>query len=241
MYSPILFFKNKILQSRRGSSNTQSSVETLTVAQKQQKTQLHSGILQKVELSAGFTLVELLVSISIFAVITAIVLASHSRFSSNISLTNLAYDIALSIREAQSYGLNSRTDGGTFGLGYGMRFRTDVSDRYTFFVDINGNNAANSGEVLEWYFTQKGNYISKICANVIQGNPLGTVCTGGDPYNDFSLAVVYRRPNPEAILRLTLVGAVTYADSATITISSPNGNTRDIVVTSAGQISVVQP
>src|SRR3989338_6906440 len=56
----------------------------------------------------GFTLVELLVTLSLFVVLTTIVLFSQQKFNGSILLTNLAYDVALTIRQAQTFGVNVR-------------------------------------------------------------------------------------------------------------------------------------
>src|SRR3989338_7579467 len=63
----------------------------------------------------GFTLVELLVTLSLFVVLTTIVLFSQSKFNGSILLTNLAYDVAITVRQAQTYGVNVReTSSGVF-------------------------------------------------------------------------------------------------------------------------------
>ncbi|HYC34233.1 MAG TPA: type II secretion system protein [Candidatus Paceibacterota bacterium] len=69
----------------------------------------------------GFSLVELLVVVSIFLIITAVTLFKQSKFSSDILITNTAYEVALSIREAQVFGVGSKqSDIGT--QGYGVYF-----------------------------------------------------------------------------------------------------------------------
>jgi prepilin-type N-terminal cleavage/methylation domain-containing protein len=190
----------------------------------------------------GFTLVELLVSVSIFSVITSIVLTSNNRFNSTIDLVNLAQDVALSIRKAQTFGLNSRANAGVFEnengvVGYGVRLRTDTPTQYLFFVDLNASNTANTGEVLEWFTVQGGNTVSKICVNIIQSGSvsLGEHCS--DEKTRIALNITYRRPNPEAVMRTNLG----YADRGTITVRSRNGIEREIVVTTSGQISVLLP
>jgi len=94
----------------------------------------------------GFTMVELMVSVSIFVVITSIILASYPKFSSRIVLENVVHQIALSVRQAQTFGLSVRT----FGTGldvfptYGVHFSfsgvsgSDPSDNRNFliFADI---------------------------------------------------------------------------------------------------------
>ena len=51
------------------------------------------GLKFKKDKKNGFTLVELLVTITIFVILTGVVLFSQSRFNSTIFLTNLAFTL----------------------------------------------------------------------------------------------------------------------------------------------------
>ena len=103
----------------------------------------------------GFTLVELLVSISIFFIVTAVVLTNYPRFGSNLAIETLTQDIALTIRQAQVFGsaiLGTTADSGLESVSpqvfnaYGVHFPlipTDVdlnpvSYTYTIFADVPG-------------------------------------------------------------------------------------------------------
>jgi prepilin-type N-terminal cleavage/methylation domain-containing protein len=76
---------------------------------------------------AGVTLIELMVVISIFAIISATVIVDYRSFSSSISTQNLADDIALSIRKAQGYAIGVRGYNNIFN-GYGIHFALDIKD-----------------------------------------------------------------------------------------------------------------
>ncbi len=65
----------------------------------------------------GFSLIELIVVTGIFTVITAVVLANNAQFNNSVLLGNAAYDIALSVRQAQVYGLSTQAYSGEFQLG----------------------------------------------------------------------------------------------------------------------------
>ena len=58
----------------------------------------------------GMTLVELLVVLSIFAIISMTVAFNYSSYKSTTSTNVLAQDVALSIREAQGYAAASPAD-----------------------------------------------------------------------------------------------------------------------------------
>lgn len=52
----------------------------------------------------GFTLIEFIVIISIFAIMSAVALFNYQGFRSSVSLGNLSRDIALTVRQAQVFG-----------------------------------------------------------------------------------------------------------------------------------------
>jgi Tfp pilus assembly protein FimT len=70
----------------------------------------------------GVTLVELVVVIFIFMILTSITIFNYGKFRSSLSIQNLADDIALSIRRAQGFAIGVRGTGGTFTPGYGIHF-----------------------------------------------------------------------------------------------------------------------
>lgn len=75
------------------------------------------------EACRGFTLVELLVSVGIIAVITGLVLVKYTTFDSTTLLKSEAYEIALLLRESQVKSVSvSRTDTGAFTYTYGATF-----------------------------------------------------------------------------------------------------------------------
>lgn len=66
----------------------------------------------------GFTLVELLISIAIITVITAIVVVRYRQFDSTVLLKGAAYEIALALREAQIQSVSAVRD-----VGNNFRYR----------------------------------------------------------------------------------------------------------------------
>ncbi len=62
-------------------------------------------------MSRGFTLIELVISIAIFVIMTALVVAKYGNFNQGALLTDTAYDIALVLHTAQSYGLSVKNAG----------------------------------------------------------------------------------------------------------------------------------
>lgn len=175
----------------------------------------------------GFTLVELLVSIGIFTVITTAAVFSHKQFNSSVLLTNLAYEMALSIRQAQSYGIAVRTNAAfNFNSGYGIHFDTSTPTSYILFEDKSGSGTLHvrdgSDADIQTFNITKGNKVLKLCLD------------GVKPCSNTSVDVTFSRPNPDAYIR---VGASSYS-KAEICVSSPQGTIRKIIIESTGQISV---
>jgi prepilin-type N-terminal cleavage/methylation domain-containing protein len=181
--------------------------------------------------NGGFTLVELLVSISIFVVITAILMIRYNKFDDTILLTNLAYDMALTIRQAQTYGLNTReASPGVFTKSYGVHFSGNDNKSFTLFADLDDNNQFDSAsdKVLSVYTIKKNNTISDVCA----GSQDDCVSISSSD----SLSLIFKRPNPEAIIN---DGTGVMKSYAKITLESKNGEDHTyIVVRKTGQISI---
>lgn len=180
--------------------------------------------------SRAFTLVEFIVIISIFAIIATIALFNFGSFSSNVSLSNLAHDVALSIREAQVYGI-SATSGilpenpiphGTFFEFTNNSFTPTI----TLFDDIDGNGiySGNPIEFMDSLSIQSLDYISDITV----GSSL-TPCT-----DDVGIVFVRPDPNPEITC-----GTMQGYSEARITVSSADGTrTKVITIHRSGQIAV---
>ncbi len=170
----------------------------------------------------GFSLVELIVSIAIITLITGVVLARYGSFNSTILLTNLAYDIALSIREAQVLGISVRGEAGVFVSAYGVHFTEGTS--YLLFIDSDDSGTYDSGEEISSYSIGQNNAVIDLCAD--------SACDRD------SLDVLFRRPEPDAII--VADPPISNIDSARVIVGSPTGTTRAIRIWPTGQIAVEQ-
>lgn len=181
--------------------------------------------------SRAFTLVELLVSVAIFTMMTALLVVKYGNFNQSVLLTNLAYDVALTIRTAQTYGLSVKNiDTGTvsFNNGYGVHFDTGPTNKrkIVFFADRNSNGLYNGGtEHISTYELKRGAIISGLCAGAVGCSSSGT------PIMD----IIFKRPNPNAKIYLDKVGPSAYAE---ITVTGSDGGTRVVTVRENGQITV---
>ena len=204
----------------------------------------------KSKYNTGFTLIELLVTIVIFVILTGVVLFNQSGFDNTVLLNNLTYDIALTIRQAQTFGVNTRESASSTSIsGY-------VFPPYGIFLNIDnangGNNKniilfsdttpdskfnndpslscpANDAECVQKYSIKRGSYIKQICV------PSGT---GEECDNVKKITIMFKRPKPDALIyggndKITPLG------QARIIISSADGSAESsVVVTNIGQIYV---
>lgn len=195
----------------------------------------------KAVLVSGFTLIELLVVTGIIVVISAIVLANNGRFGGVILLENLAYDVALSIREAQVYGISvasfQSNQTNVFTAGYGVHFDLSSPDTYILFADVANKGtfalSADSGEIVSTTAIPSGYSVYGLCvpASVTTENCSIT-----------KLDIAFRHPEPDAWISTGDVscayGNGSCAESAMILLRSPRGDTMGVAVYANGQISV---
>ena len=200
----------------------------------------------------GFTLIELLVVVGLIIVLSVVMLANTNKFGGQSLLQNLAYDIALSVREAQVYGISvqrSSTGATGFTAGYGMHFDMAHITTYNLFADAAATGLYVGGEDVQPspYTIGQGFYISKLCATPIL---TGTeICTGSSPTSVTKLDILFIRPEPDAYISINGSPALTFDSNnnviggsqylqARIVVSSPRGDAMSIVISTNGQITV---
>lgn len=186
----------------------------------------------------GFSLVELVVTIAIVTLITAIIMVRYSSFDSSILLNNQAYELALDIRETQvraiSIQLADETD--DFSSNFGLYFDTATPNQYIlfqdreFFGDIglydSSENAASDEKIADPFTIDSRFQIEGIFA-----------MSGGTEVAVDDISMVFSRPNFDAKINGT---AVVDPQSVRIVISSirnPDAK-KSVVVYRTGQISV---
>ena len=182
---------------------------------------LELGTSINVKPSKGFTLMEMVVTVGIFALISTVVIVRNAQFDNETLLQNLAYDVALSVRQAQQFGVNVRASEGVFSGSYGIHFDAE-QQTYFMFTDINENGLYDEDELLETYTLGRGATIGAICDPSSKGD-----C------GHKQLDVVFRRPDPDAVINNGDLS------QATVELVSGRGDgSRIISIESTGQISI---
>lgn len=195
--------------------------------------------------TSGFTLIELLVVVGIMIIISALMLANNNRFGGRILLENLGYDMALTVRKAQIFGISVQsTGGGNFGAAYGMHFSMSTPKAYVLFADSAPRNGAyGAGEDVQSFSISRGYQIEKLCT------PAGTDISTCNSVSQ--LDILFKRPEPDAWISinndpcLTAAAGNTYAAifgkcqaSARVGLIAPSGDRVNFVVDLNGQVSV---
>lgn len=166
----------------------------------------------KYEYSRGTTLLEIMVVISIFVVISSVTVFNYGQFNSSMSTQNLVDDIALTVRRAQGYAIGVRGVNENFIGGYGVHFATDglasgeehkgSNKSFVMFAEIGKDlnyryNASQCGtptssnECMEVLKIQSADEISAIRVYKMAG----LVNSSGKG----ALDIVFNRPNPEPL------------------------------------------
>ncbi|MDB5259756.1 MAG: Pili subunit [Candidatus Taylorbacteria bacterium] len=184
---------------------------------------------------SGFTLIELIVSVSIFVFMTAFLVGKFGKFNQSVLVTNTAYDVALTIRNAQSYAMNVRqstvdVSATSFQHPYGVHFETG-SNNFYFFSDADNNFVRSTGETITTSTIKKGLVISSIEAQ----------CGNATYLSKTSADVSFRRPDPDAILRTTTTpdfSNPTSCEAVKLTVHAPDGSNKIVLIRSTGQIAI---
>jgi len=214
------------------------------------------------EVQRAFTLIEMMVVLTIISIITSIALFGQSGFNKSILLTDTAYNTALSVREMQSLGISSRKFGSVQNPGYGVHFAMSTPTKFTLFADTTrpsvgsipsncvvgtaGTPEAKPGNCLydtasvtdglyETVTYTRGFYISRICAK----NGTTPYCSGPASDAVTQLDVVFLRSSTEAAINVYRGSSWYPMTSAEIYITSAEGDsTRGICISRVGQVSV---
>lgn len=187
--------------------------------------------------NSGFTLVELLIVLGVFAVLTAVILSNYRTYNTNAVFANASENIVLALRQAQVYGSGSKAGSGAcggmtvFDCSYGVYF-VQGANGVKVFADTNNNRVYNSGEEIGLESTAV-TWASTISITNLLCD--GLSCSTG------AASVTFRRPNPTAFIADVAPYATTTSAYTSISIAvtdANTGRTATTTITKAGQISI---
>lgn len=200
----------------------------------------------------GFTLIEFIVVLVIFSVMSTVSIFNYGDYRKSIEETNVTQDVALTIRQAQVYGLSSSDkivgsdiiDPETLFLNNqsveditqdrsvrGVSIDS-LTETIIIFEDINRNFIYDSGT--DRMIDQR----SIITENVdIIGVDLCDVTPNCDFIQTTRVDIVFQRPYPDAYISLNGGYPTTY-DYASILIGDASSYDKYVQISSIGSISV---
>lgn len=186
---------------------------------------------------SGFTMIEILVVMGIFVVITGVTISNFPDLNNRLSLDLLAHDIALEIRKTQTYSLGFSSRPGLQDLQrYGVHLEKDIDGKiasFKIFADTNPDERFSpDDQVIDTITIQSRSRINKLFKND---------CTQAACEEVSELDILFKRPNPDAEMKCdgascdcggSLCGMVG------LVVISPKNETKKILVKQTGQISV---
>ena len=181
----------------------------------------------------GFSLIELLVSISIIALISGIIITKNGAFNGAVLLRNQAYEVAFALREAQMMAVSGARVTSNESR-YGVYFDTSVANRQTYqiFQDLNENGRWDSIENIG------------AVRQLDKRFKIRTITRAGG--TDGMMSITFTRPNFDAVF--TNAGGTTrsgpvYIDVAQLAATALDtncGKVRRVEVTAPGLIAVTE-
>lgn len=196
----------------------------------------------------GFSLFELLISVAIFTLLTSSILVKNGQFRNSTLTSNLAYELGLVVRKAQSYGIgvrgsNSQTSVSDASKYHGIYFKYSDDANITLFRDGASSNDAvyqQWNDVIEDIFKLNSDY--QINGYSVKDSSSGTVVAGGPTGGTYAseVSISFRRPDPSA--KISYVKNGLWLDASEVTIGvrlrKPGSKVASVTVYSTGQIYV---
>lgn len=184
------------------------------------------------------TYVELIVVLSIFSVMSSIVLFNYGKFQAKVDIKNLANDIALKLVEAQKTAMSGKVPANFPSVDpwrptYGVYFDITNPKTFIYYVDLD-----QSGDYLFGPVCPGGECLSNI--TITKNNAIARIsyfngATGTDIVNPLSIS--FKRPDSSAIFKSNGV-LLTGFDYMQIKISSPQEISSYIRIYPSGRIQI---
>jgi prepilin-type N-terminal cleavage/methylation domain-containing protein len=180
------------------------------------------------KLNRGMTYVELIVVLSIFTIMSSIILFNYGIFQSKVDIKVLANDIALKIVDAQKSSISGKWNTNAligWKPSYGIYFSTSDNKKITHFADINNNNIydVSVDPILDQITINKNNIVG------------GIEAVGCSPITN--LSIIFRRPDTSAIITSD-GGVLSCVSYAKVIVSSSDGAISNIKVYPSGRIQI---
>ncbi len=205
----------------------------------------------------GMTYIELIVVLSIFAVMSSVVIFNYGEFQAKVDIKNLANDIALKIVEAQKSSLFGKfpsltqqtlTDSSwkpSYGVYININSSSGDNKGFVYFVDLknptqnslydgtNNSLLCTGGECVEKITITKGNIISSMDVHYLQD--LSGITP--PPTNIDNATLSFSRPSSTAVIKST-TALLPNIDYIQISITSGKSAQSNIKLYASGRVQI---
>jgi prepilin-type N-terminal cleavage/methylation domain-containing protein len=181
----------------------------------------------------GFTLIELMITVAIFVLMTSLLLAKYNNYYSGTIFKNQAYDIAITLRQAQSFGISVKVDSQSFGSAYGVSFPSAGVTNFSLYSYTRNGTLYAKNIPQKDYRLKNGAYIEKL---EVRANASDNATYAN------SVDVIFQRPNPEALICADVNGtkSCTTYKYFSIVLKAANDTIKTVKVNNSGQISIIE-
>ncbi|MBI2038931.1 MAG: prepilin-type N-terminal cleavage/methylation domain-containing protein [Candidatus Niyogibacteria bacterium] len=198
--------------------------------------------------SAGFTLLEMAVTVGVAAMISSLILANFPQFSRRLEMSRTAQAVALSFREAEAAALGVREftfSGVGFFPAYGLHFEKPSAingdgRQFFLFADLDEDRLYDGTKDDNF----DGEPDERADIFTISGAPkIVDLCSGRKSRSSSagcrldSLDITFVRPNPDVKIKRNNDPLSDFSD-AEIVVRIPTGECRRITIWSTGQLSI---
>ena len=201
------------------------------------------------EKESGFTLIDVMVTMALFALITSILLANYPDSATKVELANAVSDIQGIARDSQLKAGGIETAGDT-AAGYGLYFDAASTTRFVQFKDLQiGSSTDLSGRVIGDSIFNAATEVSKI-VTIPSGFYLRNICVGDGTARPFAtsscsrtqptlgtVTVSYARLMTQPIIYINNATSTHYA-AVCVEFASVNsiaaGKVRNMIISQSG-------
>jgi type II secretory pathway pseudopilin PulG len=201
----------------------------------------------------GFSIVELIVATVILLTVSGLILVSYGRSGSKLAFESEVEQLAVAMREAQSYALTIRTQPTLTNLfpGYGIYFSRLTPRNYVIYIDSNNNRHYDEGsgcgsattECLEERDIEpRGGTIAALCgvSTAVSASTGECALLAGAPDDSVYFDINFTQKNTDPLISgdpSSLIQAKAY-DDARVVLISPRGQKKVVSISSAGRVLV---
>jgi prepilin-type N-terminal cleavage/methylation domain-containing protein len=182
---------------------------------------------------AGFSLVELMITIAIIVLVTGVALVRYGSFNNAVLLKSQAYEVALDIRQAQAYGVSVSQQTSDTRSAYGIAFDESTPNMYQLFQDKNANG------MLTATANPSTNEIIGLATTIDPRFIIADITVNNGACAPSQAQVLFERPNFDAMVTTSGSGCATVTSLEIVLASAADAAvTRTVVVYASGQITV---